>query len=249
MKVTGVVLIVALFGYWFFMHTIRGSSIAVYVIGGWHAPIGVKFACAQETDARVKTKFMLPLLFDEATKDQLRGFWYYSYYRGCLFAHGYDFSGNPVPKSSISVQGTTSTYTNAYGGFSFDLLGTFSLDTDNVLNVDWDDQLFVSKLSSHTLSFTVDTHLKHEHFTSFEDIANTYAQHPFSTTTILSSEIRTTATDAQVLYVYEADGVTRLVFISDTGHIVDIHGSDMSEALIQNIISSLTIFPTFVYPV
>ena len=82
-KVTlSLLFIVVIFGggYWFLMHTARGGSLALYAIGGGRgAPAAVHLACAVETDPRVNSKFELPLAFDDATKDQLKGFWYYSY--------------------------------------------------------------------------------------------------------------------------------------------------------------------------
>ncbi len=143
-----VIILVLGAGYLFFTKTNRGSSWALYAIAGRHAPLSVKMSCAKETDERVATKFSLPLKFDTKTKNELRGFWYYSYYRGCLFKNGFDFSGNPIPSSTITPQtGKTTQYANPYVGITLSVPQGTIIATDNVLDVDFDDRLHVSQLT------------------------------------------------------------------------------------------------------
>jgi hypothetical protein len=221
------------------MHTNRGSSLALYVVGGWNAPIGVKITCGKETDAAVLRKFEQPLAFDEDVKNRLKGFWYYSFYRGCLFSHGYDFSGNPIPASRINTERNESHYENSYGGFSFTIPGTVTLTEDNTLDVEYDDQLLHTTLDTTYGAITIDTFLKHSTFTSAEDIATRYAEEPFSNATTTTIETRTSPSGVLVTIIHEKDGATRLAFMSSKGYVVDVYATALANELVDTIITSL----------
>ncbi|MFM2374612.1 MAG: hypothetical protein RLZZ234_607 [Candidatus Parcubacteria bacterium] len=236
---TTAVLVISLFGYYFIMHTNRGSSLALYAIGGWHAPLGVKIACGKDTDVRVYNKFLLPLAFDEDTKDQLRGFWFYSYYRDCLFAHGFDFKGNPVPHSTIVGDGSSYRFTNEYAGFSFVVPSSTVLATDNNLDVDYDSDLFHTILTTADGLIVADTYVAHDLFKTPGDIPLHYREEPMSRTTILEANTISTPTHLDVFSVREADGTTRLIFMTPLGYVVDIHGTPLPDEVRATILNSL----------
>jgi hypothetical protein len=157
------IIFIVFLGYWFFTKTNRGSSWALYAIAGWNAPFSVKTACATKTDANVSKKFELPLKFDEKTKNELRGFWYYSYYRQCLHKAGYDFSGNPIPPSVITQgAGEITQYSNPYSGITLTVPTGTTITTDNTLDVNFDDRLYVSQLTLPQGLLTINAYKKVE---------------------------------------------------------------------------------------
>ncbi len=240
----GTVVVALLLGYWFFYHTVRGGSFAVYIFGGIHAPLSVKWECAPITDLRVEKKFTLPLLFDEETKNELRGFWYYSYFRQCLYDHGYDFNGNAVPKSDLTLRGLTSTYTNPYGGFSFTMLQNGVQDVDNKLDVDFNDNLFVSLLTVAGETLQVHTFLKDPDYTTFTQIEENLKHLSMSTADIKSKEVVENGNGVRMLRVHETDGTEGIVFMTPALHVIHIFGPETLNATINEIASSLALIPT-----
>lgn len=230
-------LIAGIIGYWFTMHTVRGSSFALYVIGGWHAPLGVKWKCAAKTDLTVDKKFTLPLLFDQKTKNELKGFWYYSYYRQCLYDSGYDFKGNAIPKSTI----TEGVYTNPYGGFSFSVPVNTSLMSDNVLDVDFHDQLLVSMLKTDKAELSVHMYLKDTDITTFINLSDTLKNISLQTAPINAREIFENANGLQLLRVTDTDGTEGIIFMTPDLHIVHIFGPLSLKNLIDAIALNLTV--------
>ncbi len=232
-------LIVALLlGYWFFMHTVRGSSFAVYIIGGWNAPLGVKWKCGAETDIAVDKKFELPLLFDKETKDELRGFWYYSYFRQCLYDAGYDFKGNPIPESVI----TDGVYTNTYGGFSFTVAGDATLLSSNRLDVDFHDQLLVSTIGTGGSTLFIHTYLKVDDFKTFEDLQKNLAHISVSRAGIETSTTKNNAHGIDFLRIRDEDNTEGIVFLTKDQHVVYLYGSSEISTTLDAIETSLTTF-------
>jgi hypothetical protein len=218
------------------MHTVRGSSFALYAVGGWHAPIATKWHCAMETDINVDKKFTLPLLFDEDTKNELKGFWYYSYYRQCLYNNGYDFKGNPIPKSTI----IDITYSNPYGEFSFPVPPHTTLTTDNTLNVDNHDKLLVSTLTIGNEVLTIHTFLRDEDFTSFESLKNNLQHISLSTADIENSDAIKNANGVDVLRVRDTEGTEGVVFLTPSLHVVYIFGASQLKDTIDTITEGLS---------
>lgn len=231
--------LVILVGYIFFAHTNRGSSYALYMFGGWHAPIQTKWSCGKQTDVRVAEKFTLPLLFDEETKDELRGFWFYSYYRQCLFDNGYDFSGNAIPKSFISKQNGIDTYTNTYGGFYFVIPENAVLIKDNTLDVDFDDQLLVSLMALGSDTLNIHVYLKEAEFKSITDIQAELEHLSLSSADISSKEIRKNSNGVSVIRARENTGNEGIVFITQNHAVVHIFASNSHIDVIDMVEKSL----------
>jgi len=230
------VLIAMLIGYWFFYHTVRGGAFAVYIFGGIHAPLSVKWECGAITDANVEKKFMLPLLFDEKTKNELRGFWYYSYFRQCLYNNGYDFSGNVVPDSNISEN----TYSNSYGGFSFSVPEKTTLTSDNKLDVDFHDQLLVSTLTMGSETLFIHAYLKNDDFKTFDDLKTNLQYISLSKADIENSDIVKNAQGAEVLRVRDIEGTEGIVFLTPSLHVVYIFGGPTLKGTLDVIASSIS---------
>lgn len=227
-------------GYWFFMYTVRGGSFALYTIGGLNAPASVHWACAHETNPRVDAKFELPLAFDEKTKGELKGFWYYSYFRECLFRHGYDFKGNDIIPSLLSKSNGVLKYKNPYVGFGFTVFSEAEFYIDNALNVDYDDSLLFSTLKMATTTLIIEAYTKHDYFKSFGDIESSYAAHPFSKKQITSTTVLKNAQGIDVLLVKEDDTTTRVVFMAKDGHVINMYTKNVPSDIMDGIIQTIS---------
>lgn len=148
------------------MKTNRGSSIALYVVGGWGAPVDTRYTCAKETDTLVAKKFLNPPPFDKKSINGLKGFWYYSYYRQCLYQHGFDFNGDKIPTSTLRSSGI---YANPLAGITFKIEKAM-ITADNVINVDDDDRLRASALQTTSGTIVVNTYLKNNDILNFEEL-------------------------------------------------------------------------------
>lgn len=223
-------------GYWFFMHTNRGSSLALYAFGGLHAPLSVKWECAMTTDLWVEEKFSLPLAFDEKTKDSLRGFWYYSYYRQCLFDHGYDFDGRQVPQSTLGSGGD---YTNPYLGISFTLPTTLSLVTDNKLDVDLNDKKIFSSFVNDNAAVAIHAYLPNDEIPSVEDATKKFSELDGTASPIETTE-RIMQNDHELMKLTQADGTKSVMFMTPEKSVVQVLVLDFNgENILERIIETL----------
>ena len=234
----GSIIIAVMMTYWFFYHTVRGSSFAVYIFGGWHAPLSVKWECGPITDLNVEEKFNRPLKFDQKTINDLKGFWYYSFFRQCLFDRGFDFKGNKVPESTIQE----STYTNPYGGFSFAVpLGT-TLASSNKLDVNFHDQLLTSDLNVGGNSIFVHVYLKSEDFKTFSDLEQKTEY--ISLLNKVAIEDKATLDNphgVQILRVRDVEQTEGVIFLTPDLHVVVVFGPAQLKDTIDTIASSITI--------
>jgi hypothetical protein len=237
----GVALLVLGALYWFCFHTSRGGSFVLYAVAGIHAPLSVRAECVFETDSRVAAKFDRKLILDSYWIEQLKGFWYYSMFRSCLFDHGYLFSGVPVsPSSLVSISTSTVRYTNHVMGFSLLLPVPAVLTIDNSLNVEYDDRLYTSKILVGTTTIIIEGFDKHEYFTSFETLTNLYMSHQLDTATVVASSTATSLSGVPVLFLAEDPSRARLVFVTKEHHIISLVFPSTTpttvNALIENIV-------------
>jgi hypothetical protein len=225
--------------YFFFMQTNRGSSLALYIASGWHAPINIRWNCGQETDKRVEEKFLLPLEFDQASKDLLRGFWYYSYYRECLFKQGYDFKGNPIPTSNLSITDSETKYINPFADIQFNILrNDFKIVTDNELNVDIDDRLHISKLKSDTGEIEIKTYITKTDSESLKDVLVQFGKISAEDKILLNQAI--TQKSKSIFKITQSDESPALVFLTPNSHIIYISANgEGGEEIIEGIKSSI----------
>lgn len=240
--ILAIVLLLAIFLYWFFMKTNRGSSLALYVAAGWGAPLDIRFRCGQETDNLVNEKFNRPLIFDGESIFLLRGFWYYSYYRGCLYENGYDFSGKAVPKSSIENTETESVYKNPYAGFQFSMPKDTILKKSNELDVNFDDRLIVSELEQNNIKITVRVFLRNADYPSLLDIGQKPENILITKDKVAEGEIDESKNKNNVdtLRLIQENGTANLFAITPDKKIIYIFGENLP--LIENIRESLS-FP------
>ncbi|MCB9810836.1 MAG: hypothetical protein H6779_00955 [Candidatus Nomurabacteria bacterium] len=143
-----------------FTHT--GRVWSLYFLAAPKAPLAVKYDCIKETNQKVYDKFLLPLEFDEVSKNDLREYWHFSYYRACLFKAGYDFWGNEIPPTSLLQKDSHTEYTNYFADISLTLPPQTKLALDNEVNPDHDDYIIASilELDGNEIYINVDRSYK-----------------------------------------------------------------------------------------
>ena len=221
--------------YLFFMKTNRGSSIALYVVGGFGAPIATRFECAKETDVLVAKKFLNPPNFGKKAIDGLKGFWYYSYYRQCLYQNGFDFNGTPIPASSVRSSGV---YTNPLAGITFTLQHAMIV-ADNVIDVDDDDRLRATKLQIPEGTIFVNTYLKNNDILNFEELVGAPKMTPTVQGNLLTQVITKNNQGIDMLEVSQDNDTVGFLFMTPEKHVIYIYGATTLKSTIDHIESSV----------
>jgi hypothetical protein len=239
LRISAFVILAAALAYWFFMYTNRGSSIALYSIGGWGAPLQIRWDCGKETDRLVVEKFKLPLDFTKESKDELRGFWYYSYYRQCLYRNHFDFDGNPIPASTLN----NTQYINQFAGIQFVVPQGTTLTEDNALNVDIDDRLYVSNLETPSGRILIHTYLKNDNFSSFDDLSKNIR----TLTPLREGSIKESVSnnEQQISFINftQSNGHRGILLLTPEKHVIHISGLADSADSIDVISKSISFVP------
>ena len=222
----------------FFTSTLKGRSLSLYAVGGWGAPLTTRLSCASKTNERVDEKFLQPLNFDKKSKNAIKEFWYFSYYKECLFEEGYRFNGEAVPSSSL----VDAIYINNFAGIKFTIPKNATLTQNNVLDVEFDSRLYRSEITSEESSIFIHTYLEHEDFKTETDLSNNLEH--FSTTegSILEKETIISAENVNLIKINQDDGMNGIAFITSEGHVVHIFGEHIPEQDLETIINTLTLF-------
>lgn len=235
-KITGITVVTLIALFLFFTKTNRGSSLALYTVAGWHAPIDIRISCGKMTDTRVAEKFRLPLNFDRKSKNGLRGFWYYSYYRQCLFDQGYDFNGRKIERSSIS----DGVYYNHLGHFSFNVPEETEIISDNTLDVDFDDRLYVSQISFQDKSLILKTYLEQDEIESLDQLPGSTFDFTTGEPAYDNVEIITNGAGVPGVIVTNMSNEISLTAILRDGTLLHIDGSRVSSEGLITIFTTLT---------
>jgi hypothetical protein len=211
----------------------------MYVFGGFGAPIALKSTCAKESDKKVDQKFALPLDFDKDSKNALREFWHFSYYRACLFEEGYDFSGNVIKPSTITRHDDGSLYTNYFGGIAFAVPGDTIIIEDNSTNPDLEDRRITSVLKIGEHEVTVLAYRSFDDIDSFDELEDGFMGFSTSTGDIVEKVVRTNQQGANVLSAYQDDGLFGFASVTKKGRIIKVFGKKLPKELLELIESSL----------
>lgn len=238
--IISLILFILIFLYWFFSHTSRGKSVIVYVIGGWGAPLQDRWSCVKKTEKQVSKKFSLPLAFDKKSKDRLKEFWYFSYYRQCLFANGYDFKGKIIPKSYLAKNQTNYTYANSYASINFAMPANNAvLILDNQLDVDFDNRLHISELQVDEEKIFIHVYTGHEDFSTFSDIELKLENLSTTKGEIIGRAKNQSRSGINLLRVKQQDGFGGIVFLTPNKRIIHIFGSESAQSIIDQIAQSV----------
>lgn len=241
-KVMGIIAVILVCAYLLSTQTYRGRVLSLYVFGGFWAPVSLKYDCAKESRAKVEEKFTLPLDFDEASKNALREFWHFSYYRECLFDNGYDFGGNPIPDSEIVKRDDGTHYINYFAGTDIIVPDGTTILVDNATNPDEEDRLIASVLLIEGKQVYVNAYRSFDDVNSLDSLSDTFVNFASSTGDIISKEIARSANGADVIAITQDDTYTGFVTYSPIGRVVQVFGSNISDEVRRGIQHSLSFF-------
>lgn len=235
---TGIpVAIIALSALWL-QTTHDGRVLGLYSFAALRAPFDAKMTCAKETNIRVAKKFEAPLNFDEDSKNALREFWHFSYYRECLFKAGFDFYGNPIEPASLTPTGNDRyTYKNPFAGIEFTTDQPTTLVYSNITNPDLDDYTIASLLmvSGEPISVHFDRSYKQ---TSRDEFTTAFAG--FESKEGFTSETLERLPDAGDSILHYADGELVGYVIHFPGdHIVTVYGQKSAEPILEKIATTI----------
>lgn len=207
--------------------TTRFHISMLYLFTGSKSPISTRVHCIGQTENLVANKFSLPLNFDTKSKNLLREYWHYSYYRQCLRQSGYDIHGGTIPKSNVVNTGSGFEYQNTEGLFKIINLDNVTIISDNVMDVDYDDRLLLSTLEINQKKVNLGVYIKHDKITDLSSAEDQFTNFPFTIGSIKSKEINTSR-GSSFLYIEQTDGITGLVTILPNNKIILIYAPEIS---------------------
>ncbi len=235
-----IIIFIILLVFFYLTQTTKGGSYALYIAGGWHAPISVKIRCAEETNLRVDNKFKLPLLIDEKSKDKLKGFWYYSYYKECLHNAGYDFSGNKILNSIIEFVNGEFIYKNIISGIYFVMPKGAEIVRDNILNVDFDDRLLISTLKVNKDSnIFIHTYINNKDLKNFNDVDAKLSHISTTNGKIIDKIYRRNSYSVDFIELRQDDGMYGFIFFTPDGYFINIFGDQSIEKIMNDIMQTV----------
>lgn len=129
----------------------------VYVALGMRAPMSTRWQCVQTSRQNVEKKFSVPTKFDAKTIADLKLFWHYSFYTGCLQNHGYDYYGNVFTPATL----TNGVFTNPQGNFSLQV-GAGEIVFANQVDVTYDDRLLLTTIRQPSGDLTVGMYKRYD---------------------------------------------------------------------------------------
>lgn len=228
--------IIALSALWL-QTTHDGRVLGLYSFAALRAPFDAKMTCAKETNIRVAQKFEAPLNFDEDSKNALREFWHFSYYRECLFKAGFDFYGNPIEPASLTPGSNGGyTYKNPFAGIQFTTDEPTTLVYSNITNPDLDDYTIASLLmvTGEPISVHFDRSYKQA---TREEFAAAFAG--FESKEGFTSETLERLPDVgDILHYTDGDLVGYVVHFPND-HIVTIYGQKSAEPILEKIAGTI----------
>jgi hypothetical protein len=220
--------------------TVRGRVLTMYTGGGFFAPVGTKVSCAKETDQKVAQKFTLPLNFDQDSKDMLREFWHFSYYRACLFEAGYDFGGRKVSHSEIIDENGKLIYKNHFAKISFEVPPGTTILTDNVTDPDMDDYVIASSLQVGTDVVIVQADRSKKSVADLKELEAGFTGFATTSATVLGKNYMTSQTGSAILAAHQDDAQFGFLSFTPNKLAISIYGKLLPQPLLTMIESSFT---------
>jgi len=230
-----IIAIIVLPLYGFFGHTVKGQSLVMYTALGWGAPVSTRVSCATQTNKLVDEKFLLPLDFDKVSKNALREFWHFSYYKECLFHAGYTSGGDSVPASTIEDR----KYTNHFAGIEFTVPDNTALVADNILDVDYDSRLYRSEISTDSGTIFISTYNEHNDFITHDDVMNKLEHLSTTDGNVIEKESLMFEDNLKVARMAQDDDMSGFVFITPESHVIHLFGPSSSGQTLSAMISTL----------
>jgi hypothetical protein len=226
--------------YAFGTYTYSGRVSGLYVFGGFFAPVGVKYECTKESLALVEEKFMLPLDFDALSKQQLREFWHFSYYRACLFRAGYDFGGNVIAPSELTPSTDSLHYRNYFAGIDMKVPNGTIISVDNITNPDIEDRLIASQLLVNGATVYVYAYRSYDDADTYDALALSFTHFATSTGEIVGGKVPADTPTVRAFTATDSTGLSGFVTRSPKGRVIQVFGENMSSETITQLLSSLS---------
>lgn len=237
--ITAVPILLLIFGALWMNYTHQGRVFGLYAFAAFKTPLDIKMRCIEETNDRVYEKFLLPLAFDEESKNALREYWHFSYYRQCLFKAGYDFYGAPIPPTELTAVNDTYVYKNHFTDISFTTATTTSIVYDNTTDPDNDDYTVGSQLliGSETVTVNFDRSYKVKDLAALEPIFAGFVEKIDFTSPTL---VKLPSPRPDILAFENTDQFGYVLIIPDN-HIITIYGKNSARSTIESLVDSITI--------
>jgi len=232
--------------YVFTTFTSPGRIASLYVVGGIQAPLAIQSSCIKETNLRVREKFAVPLAMDPDARQALKEYWYYSFFRECLYTKGYSFLGKPLPASRLSSSSAGVTYMNPIAGISLTVASDTAILKDNELDVEYDYRLLQSTLVADNAPLIIDTYTNHEEIIDFETLVHNFRLLIPHEVVITSSSTSRTPGGIRYLVAHRSDEVCGVAFVSPHGRVIHIYTSCNQEASTLELAQGITILPKVV---
>ena len=227
----------------FLNYTYHGHIAGLYAFAAFKAPFDVKTNCIKTTKQKVTDKFALPLAFDEDTKNELREFWHFSYYRACLFEAGYDFYGNKVQPSEIATVDGTTRYINHFMHISFSVPGGTTIIADNLVNPDIDDYVITAKLQTGDHTIIVQADRSYKEVKTLDELAEKFTGFATTTATLIGKQSSTNQAGAAILAAHQENGQFGFITLNPEKFAVTVYGEMLPAELLSQIESSFTFLP------
>jgi hypothetical protein len=220
------------------LFTHNGKVVSLYAFGAFKAPLETKVSCIKSSNQKVQDKFSAPLNFDEDSKNGLREFWHFSYYRACLFAAGYDFYGNKIGQTELVQKGDLYEYKNPFAHVSFLVPKDTVMALTNAINPDLDDYLIANELrvGNDDVFVYMDRSYKVDNMAALADAyAGFEAKKGFKSDTL--SPVANTASSSNMA-AYEDGTLYGYVILFPNSHIVKLFGDRSAKNTIDAMAAS-----------
>jgi hypothetical protein len=224
----------------FLSFTFQGHILGLYAFAAIKAPLGVKIDCVHETNQKVAQKFTLPLAFDEGTKNDLREFWHFSYYRACLFRAGYDFYGNTITPSEITTTDSIPHYVNHFMNISFAVPVGTTILTDNQTDPDIDDYVITSKLQTEDHTIIVQADRSYKEVSTLPELEAKFTGFSTTTATLTGKTTSKNQAGTAILAAHQENGQFGFISLNPQKLAVTVYGEMLPAELLAQIESSFT---------
>lgn len=220
-------------------YTSRGRIVGLYLFSSFKTPLSIKIDCINSTNKKVAEKFELPLNFDQSSKNALREFWHFSYYRSCILENGYDFYGNTVNESEIYEKGGVNYYTNYFGKISFIIPKDSLILKDNLTDPDVEDRRISSLVEFDNVDLNILVYRTFDEIDTFQKLETGFTNFSTSTGKIISKETMVNENLAELIEVEQDDGFSGVVTITNKGYVIQIFGKKLPSNILKTIESSI----------
>jgi len=236
-----ILIILALVALLCFLNLTRTRTASMYLFMARSTPWNIKWECIKKTESQVNQKFTLPLQFDKTSKNALREFCHYSYFRSCLNNNGYDIHGQPIPQKNISQTNSQFVYSNPQAKVTISSSSPIQILTNNQLNPDYDDRILMSEISIDNQPLNLHVYTKHDDIHDLNSAASLIKH--FSTTQGNISDLSQLTNQANIpyLFIQQSDYISGILFVTPDNRIVELFSNKQSNEFFNKLANQITL--------